>query len=66
MYLLFVLIWLAVGLLGSVLGRNALRYRFPGTDAGKLNSVDFVLALSGPFNLIVVFGMFGKDCFKRF
>ena len=66
MDLALISLWLAVGLLGSLLGRNALSSRFPGTDAGKLNSVDFVLAVGGPFNLLAVLGIFGKDCFKRF
>jgi len=66
MDLLFVLIWLAVGLLGSVLGRIALRYRFPRTNRGNLENLDFFLALAGPFNVLAVIIVFGKDCFKRF
>ena len=66
MDLALISLWLAVGLLGSLLGRNALRYRFPRTNRGNLENLDFFLALAGPFNVLAVIIVFGKDCFKRF
>ena len=66
MILGFISLWLLVGLLGSLLGRRALNYRFPRTAEKYLTSLDFVMSIYGPVNVFAVLVVFGKDCFKRF